>query len=216
MGRAPPIRWWPAGCWSRWPTASTPWARRRRSSTPWRSTRPRSPRTPGSAGSGCRRPRTSARRTVAALRVVELPFTTLSTCSCTRPSESNFATSRYSELATLRAPNCRKTPPPVGALSIDAFRVMSTSAAVGAPMVADGPAPGVAILIVPTPPPTAKLALPPSTVQAPPVSAEPHPPVVVREKVSLINAAGAGALTVTGWVTELVAPASSVTVRVTW
>ncbi len=66
-------------------------------------------------------------------------------------------------------------------------------------------------LTVPRPPATEYRLSVPLRVQAPPRSAEPQPPVTVREKAS--RATEGSPTTVTEAVVESVAPAPSVTVR---
>lgn len=80
-----------------------------------------------------------------------------------------------------------------------------------------------ASVTTPFPPAVLNAALPPDSAQAPPRSAAPHPPVVVRSNSSVARGVGpagsggvtTGAVTVTGFVTEWSAPSSSVTVSVT-
>src|SRR4051812_46824775 len=104
--------------------------------------------------------------------------------------------------------------PPVGALSREKVLRMSTRLVETEPRIARRSAPGVCTT-VPWVPLTAKLAGA-DAVQAPPVGAVPHPPVVVRLKASWASSVGGGVLaTVMDRVVELVAPSSSRTVRPT-
>ena len=68
--------------------------------------------------------------------------------------------------------------------------------------------------MVPAPPVTPKFLLVELIVQAPPVSADPHPLVTDRLKASAAITR-LGAVTVTSWLTVSVAPLSSVTVSFT-
>jgi len=77
-----------------------------------------------------------------------------------------------------------------------------------------GPAPAAVSLIWPTPEPTENRLAVPYLVQAPPVSAFPHPLVAVRPKASCAIGP-AGTTAVTACVTESVAPSLSVTVSTT-
>jgi hypothetical protein len=79
-------------------------------------------------------------------------------------------------------------------------------------------APAAGIVKAPDPLATVKLAAVPLVVHGPPTSAAPQPPLTVRPKESRTKSTGpgAGAVTVTGFVTRAVAPAPSVTVSVTW
>ena len=95
---------------------------------------------------------------------------------------------------------------------------MSTAASVSVPVAVvrncSGPEPADAIRMVPTAPSTANWLLAPCPVQAPPVSAVPHAPLVVRVKVSEARTTALPDVTVTLLLVVAVAFLSSVTVRV--
>ncbi len=103
-------------------------------------------------------------------------------------------------------------PFPVDGLSTLASRLTSTSAADTEVSPADTVDPALAILTMPTLP-FVEDADGLDSVQAPPTSADPQPVEVVRPNASEAMA-GATTAIVTEWVTEVLAPPLSVTVRV--
>src|SRR6476661_11221927 len=105
-------------------------------------------------------------------------------------------------------------PPPVDALSRANCICTSVSVDETEPSAAAGSLPPDGIDIDPRPPDTANSAELPRTVQTPPVSADPHPFVVVRVNESCASVA-APPPTATDVVFLPVAPPLSVTVRVT-